>query len=109
MAKKVGMLVDLDFCVGCYACQSACEDYNKLPLGITYLRVFNHKPDEVDGDLKMFMAPVPYKLEQCAECLSKEEKAPCTAICIAKALHVDEVDALNELADKMGRRTCLFR
>jgi len=109
MAKKVGMLVDLEFCVGCYACQSACQDYNDLDLGITYLRVINYKPDEVDGELMMFMAPIPYKLEQCAACVEKEGEAPCAKICIAKALYIDEVEKLTELAEGMDRRTCLFR
>lgn len=36
---NIGILVDRDYCVGCFACQSACNDYHKLPLGETYLKL----------------------------------------------------------------------
>ena len=49
MAKKIGVLVELDYCVGCSACQLACQDYYDLPVTETYMRVFLGKPDVVDG------------------------------------------------------------
>lgn len=107
--SKVGVLVDLDYCVGCYACQSACNDYNKLPLGETYLKQCNLRPHEVDGDLKMFMAPIPYKLEQCQSCVKAEAIPPCAAICISKSLYVDTVEALLEKSKELGSRTLLFQ
>lgn len=105
----VGVLVDLDYCVGCYACQSACNDYNKLPLGETYLKQCNLKPHPVDGDLSMFMCPIPYKLEACAACLATEGEAPCAQICITKSLHVGPVEDLLEKAKELGSRTVLFQ
>lgn len=106
---KTGMLVDLDYCVGCYACQSACQDYHGLPLGETYLKTLNTKPQEVDGELKMFMAPIPYKLEQCAACLKKEGVTPCQKICISRSLYVGSIEMLLDVAEKLGTRTVLFQ
>ena len=56
MAKKIGVLVELDYCVGCSACQLACQDYYDLPVTETYMRVFLGKPDVVDGRHEMFIA-----------------------------------------------------
>lgn len=106
---NVGILVDLEYCVGCYGCQSACNDYHHLPLGETYLKQCNLKPHKVDGDLSMFMCPIPYRIEKCAECLEHEEVAPCQAICISKSLWVDEVDNLLAKARELGTRTVLFQ
>lgn len=106
--SKVGMLVDLDYCVGCYACQSACNDYNKLGLGLTYLKQCNMKPEEVDGELYMYMSPIPLKLEQCAHCYQTEDVAPCQAICISRSLYVAPVDELLDKAKELGTKTQIF-
>ena len=107
MAKKIGVLVELDYCVGCSACQLACQD---LPVTETYMRCFLGKPDVVDGRHEMFMSPYPYRLDKCAYCLEKEEgNAPCAAICISKALHVDELDKINELADQTEGHLAVYR
>ncbi len=109
MNDKIGILVELDYCVGCYACQSACKDYNKLPIDKNYLKVLNTKPEEIDGALKMFMSPIPYNLDKCAECVTKEGVAPCTKICIGRCLHVDKVETLNKIAESATHRTLLFQ
>lgn len=110
MAKKIGVLVDIDYCVGCSACQMACQNYYNLPVTETYMRMIIAKPDVVDGKHEMFMSPFPYRPDKCAYCLEKEEgNAPCASICIAKALHVGEVEELEKLADECGWRTALYR
>lgn len=109
MAKKVGVLVDLDYCVGCYACQSACQDYYELPVTETYMRCFIEKPDIVDGVTMMHMGPYPYDLEHCAYCLEQEGEAPCTKICIAKALHIGEPAEMEKLARESEGRTMLYQ
>jgi len=105
---KTGMLIDLDYCVGCYACQSACQDYFNLPLEETYLKTINTKPHEVDGEMKMFMAAIPYKLERCDECLEKEGVAPCQSICLSDSIFVGKVDELLDKAKELGTRTMLY-
>ena len=106
---KVGVLIDLDYCVGCYGCQSACNDYWHLPLGETYLKQYNAKPVMVDGDLKMHMCPIPYNLDKCAECVENEEVAPCQAICISKSIYVGTLEELDKKYKELGSRTALFQ
>ena len=74
MAKKIGVLVELDYCVGCSACQLACQDYYDLPVTETYMRVFLGKPDVVDGRHEMFMSPYAYRLDKCANCLGERRR-----------------------------------
>ncbi len=107
--SNIGILVDLDYCVGCFACQSACNDYHKLPLGETYLKLCKEKPLKVDGDLAMFISPIPYKLEACAECVAQGGIAPCQAICISKSLYIGDVEELLETSRKLGSRTALYQ
>ena len=110
MAKKIGVLVELDYCVGCSACQLACQDYYQLPVTETYMRCFLGKPDVVDGRHEMFMSPYAYRLDKCANCLEKEEgNAPCAAICISKALHVGELEEMKQLADQTDGHLARYR
>lgn len=109
MGHNTGVLVDLDFCVGCYACQSACSDHWDLPVGSTYLRVLNCKPEDIEGELKMFQCPIPYNLDRCRECAESGEATPCSKICIGKALTVGDADVLSKKASELGRGSCLFR
>ena len=109
MNGKIGILVDLELCVGCYACQSACNSHNHLPLGESYLKCIVDKPELVDGKLKMFLCPVPLSLEHCTECVKELEVAPCAPICIGGAMDVGPVDRLMFKASENDRHSCLFQ
>lgn len=106
--KKIGMVVELDYCVGCYACQSACQDVNGLDVKETYLRCLVEKPESVEGEMYDFMAPVPYNLGKCAECIDRNGEAPCDLICIGKALHHGDAAALASLTDGRSGRLAVF-
>ena len=108
MSENIGVLVETGYCVGCYACQSACQDYNNLSVHETYLRCVLVKPEYVDGDPVSFMSPVPYKTSKCAECLDKEGVAPCSKICIGRCLHIDAVDKLLAMAGDLGSGFALY-
>ena len=109
MAKKTAILVDMDYCVGCRACEMACQNYYNLPVKESYMRAFVQKPDLVDGKEYMFMSPYPYDLEHCAYCLEKEEgNAPCAAICISRSLHVGEYEEIKKLAEESTGRCALY-
>lgn len=105
---KTAVLVELDFCVGCYACQSACQNYKNLPVKETYLRTLLMKPERVDGDLEYFMSPIPLALRHCTECLGEHGEAPCAKICIGKALHIGKLQDVMEYADTTDSRIALF-
>ena len=54
---RVGLLVEMDYCVGCWACQSACSNHNTLTVGQTFLRLINNQAEEVDGEIKLYKFP----------------------------------------------------
>lgn len=33
------LVIDLDRCIGCYACEVACKNENSIPLGVHYNKV----------------------------------------------------------------------
>lgn len=46
MAKQLAFYVDIENCNGCKACQIACKDKNKLPVGTRWRRVFQYEGGE---------------------------------------------------------------
>lgn len=109
-ASKIGFLVELDYCVGCYACQSACNLHWGLPVGSSYMKVVKREPEDIDGKLVLFSAPIPYKLEKCAECIENADDAtaPCTQICMGKALKIGDVEAIRKVAESVDGPYVLF-
>ena len=54
MDKKV-LLVDIDLCYGCLACEVACKQEHDLPVGPCWISVQKIGPQKVDGKLKYMM------------------------------------------------------
>ena len=109
MAKKIGVLVELDYCVGCSACQMACQNYYDLPVTDTYMRVFLGKPDVIDGKHEMFMSPYAYRLDKCANCLEKEGGQRSLRSGLHLPRCVGELDEINKLADTTEGHLAIYR
>ncbi len=75
--KKYGMLIDLNRCVGCYACQVTCKTEYNIPFGISRCRVETYQSGKYP-DIKKFFLP-----RLCNQC----EKAPCIEACEENALY----------------------
>lgn len=97
-------LVDLDRCIGCYACEIACKDENDLAPGIRRVRV-----NGVDaGELNRFYVPV-FEMGKrgvgaCTLCpqLQFEGRRPaCVHNCLTDALHFGESGEINAKAEDM--------
>ena len=43
MAQKT-LVIDLDRCIGCYACEAACKLENNVPMGVYYNKVLTIGP-----------------------------------------------------------------
>jgi Fe-S-cluster-containing dehydrogenase component len=101
---KIAMLVDLDRCVGCFACQNACKVVNGLSEGVTWLRVTpkEHKPEAVGDRLYMDRFPVPLTLETCEKCPDRagDHQPLCASVCMGKALYIGDPDLLLDQAKK---------
>ncbi len=42
MAQKT-LVIDLDRCIGCFACEVACKNENNVPLGVYYKQSTIHR------------------------------------------------------------------
>ena len=91
------MVIDLQRCLGCYACVVACEQTHALPPGTRWGRVLKrevgHYPNE-----RVYYLPV-----QCQQC----ENPPCVDVCPTGATYQDERGVVQVDQDKcMGCRYC---
>ena len=72
MSERVkGLVIDLDRCVGCYACELACKQANNLPEGTRWIRVVELGPRRVEGKMCMdFLLKISDDCNFCRECVS---------------------------------------
>lgn len=80
--KRYGMLVDLNRCIGCYACQVSCKAEYDLPLGVFRCEVETFQSGHYP-DIRKFFAP-----RLCNQC----DNAPCIEAC-------EEKDAIMKTPD----------
>lgn len=84
---RLGMVIDLDRCIGCRSCAVACKAHNAQPPGTWWNRVFTPGSEEhqvaagSNGHLQMNFLPV-----SCQMC----DNAPCEKVCPAGATYTDE-------------------
>ncbi|MFC1981317.1 4Fe-4S dicluster domain-containing protein [Chloroflexota bacterium] len=57
MSDKL-LLIDIDNCIRCYACEIACKEENDFPAGPRACRVITVGPREVEGELHMDFTPL---------------------------------------------------
>ena len=74
---KYSLLVDIDLCIGCQACEIACKQENNIAVGLRWVQVIQVGPKEVDGRLVMSFIPV-----RCKHCA----KPACMDACPTEAI-----------------------
>ena len=75
------LVVDLDKCIGCHACEVACKNENGIALGEYWNRVLQIGPHGTFPDLEQYWLPV-----QCQQC----ENPQCVKVCPTGASYRDE-------------------
>lgn len=88
MSEKL-LLVDIDKCIRCYACEIACKQENDFPLGLRALRVVTIGPREVNGELQLDFVPT-----MCVHC----DDPSCSYFCSQGAIvkRADGVTVIDE-------------
>ena len=95
------LVVDLDGCIGCHACEVACKNENGVALGEYWNRVIQVGPHGTFPDLEQYWLPV-----QCQQC----ENPSCVSVCPTGASYVDS-DTGMVLIDKekcIGCKYCMM-
>jgi Fe-S-cluster-containing dehydrogenase component len=100
--QPVGMLLNTDRCTGCYSCQSACRELNRVPFEEKWLEVVRRKPNLIDGELRLYHLLAP-ALDKCAECVEQENPPLCVRVCMASCLYVAPVEKLTPLLKTKGQ------
>jgi Fe-S-cluster-containing dehydrogenase component len=95
------LVLDLDRCVGCYACQLACAQEQGMPEGSGCISVVNIDPTRVRGEVRGgFWVEVS---PQCKFC------GACSSVCATRALTMcrNQAEILESLGS--GRRIQICR
>jgi len=116
MKRRWGMVIDLDKCTGCGACEIACSQENNMPIfeddsdipkKVTFLdlmRVTNDR-DAKFPDVKV--AFVPKMCQQCEGNDPKNPVPPCVSVCPAVATDVGDDGIVSQIWSRcIGCRYC---
>jgi len=102
------ILVDLDRCIGCLACEIACKDENDLDAGV---RRVNLRTVDA-GDYNRFYVPSfdlnTRGMKGCTLCpqLQADGRTPaCIGNCLTNALHFGDAEDMKVKADAMKMET----
>lgn len=87
---KYAMLHDENLCIGCNACEDACREVNKVPLGVSRVNIVRTGPYGEYPDQSYR-----FSRHSCQHC----EAAPCVKVCPTGAAYIDKdtgIVAVNE-------------
>jgi dimethyl sulfoxide reductase iron-sulfur subunit len=104
-AKRLGMVVDLDRCVGCWTCSVACKQENDVPVGLYLLRVLTVGGDGIDVPAGTFPeVTLAYQSTNCFHC----DNPPCVKACPVGATVKDANGIVSVDYDRcIGCRYCM--
>lgn len=100
-SQTIGMLVRVDACLGCQACQVACREENGFGYDERWMELVRRAPVKVDGELRKYHLAAP-QLDKCALCAAKDHMPLCAEICPTKCLYVDTADKLLKVMEGKG-------
>lgn len=97
--NKYGLLIDYEYCTGCFACRLACCQEYHHPAGMSGMEVIE-KIQPLPND-KAYLTYIPFPTELCILCKPRTKKGlepACVKHCMAGCMTYGPVD---KLAEKM--------
>jgi Fe-S-cluster-containing dehydrogenase component len=94
-----GLLIDYEYCTGCYACQVACSQEHGHAPGESGMHLFEHVQVLPNG--KPYLTYLPFPTEMCVLCRPRTRrglKPACVQHCMAAVI---TYGGLAELCEKM--------
>ncbi len=96
---RLGMVIDLKRCVGCYGCQLSCKAEHGTPPGVFFARVLKHEEGTYPTVRQLFLPVL------CNHC----DDAPCVEVCPTNASHYAEHGIVDIDPDMcVGCRSCMM-
>ena len=99
-----GLLIQYEYCTGCYACEVACKQEHNYSAGQVGIKV-NEIITEIPGTLRIDYLPFPtYYCDLCSSRLKRGENEPaCVKHCQAVVMRYGPVTELAKLMDKQPK------
>lgn len=94
-APEYGLLIDYEYCTGCYACQVACAQEHHWPAGMGGIRV-QEIVENLPND-KSYLAYIPFPTELCVLCAARTRKGlqpACVQHCMAACMRYGRIEDL---------------
>jgi len=99
---RYGLLIDYEYCTGCYTCQVACAQEYQWPAGMGGMQVIETVQQLPSGKAYLAFIPVPTKL--CTLCTHRTRKGlepACVKHCMARCMKYGPIE---ELAKEMAKK-----
>lgn len=106
MAKK-GILVDMNYCTGCHACEVACKQENGFPVGVWGIKITEMLMRN-PNDERVWFDYVPYFSPNCTLCASRiasgeDDKPSCAKHCGTGSIYYGDISELAKRLETMPR------
>jgi Fe-S-cluster-containing dehydrogenase component len=101
--SEYGLLIDYEYCTGCYACQVACAQEYQWPAGMGGIRVIE-VVQKLPND-KSYLSFLPFPTESCILCAGRTKKGlqpACVQTCLAACMRYGRIE---DLAKEMTTKT----
>ena len=101
---KSGLLIDYEYCTGCYTCQVACAQEYRRPAGMAGMQVIEMVQQLPSG--KAYLSFIPFPTELCTLCarrINKGLEPACVKHCMARCIKCGPVEDLSREMTKKGR------
>jgi len=94
---RYGILIDYQYCTGCYSCEVACQAEHELELGQWGVKVLQHGPWPIKGTdqyVHDFIPAFTWICDMCADRVSKGKLPSCVHHCQASCMKYGPVEEL---------------